>query len=246
MNRQTLIPWILVALLVGIAIQLAAQRGQLEISLIITLVALGLYLLVEHQKRPRIRIEVEPTPSDGFRPAIKKNARFLHVLVTNEGLGLPWSIFLRRDISWLTIARLEFSHTGTTAPLFSFDGRWSDSPEPFVQAVAQERQVGLRDRNLILRGRRSDIPAGQSSPLAVALKVDDDSDAYGFTNESYWAVDPLWRRDEWALENGTYDVAVTIRIGDIEHREVFQFRNEGRRATGLNWLTGVEAPESMA
>lgn len=235
MDRRTAIPWLVVVALVATAIIVAYKTAALEISFVIALLAFSFYLLAEHQKRPRISLRVQDPPSDSFRPAIQKDARFLHVLVLNEPLGVPWSFFLRRDIAWLATARIAFYHPGARSPVFDpFDGRWSESPEPFTPAVAEGSQVELRDLSKIVEGRRANIPPGQASPLLVALKVDDDSEAYGFATESYWAQ-KTWRRPEWELEEGSYEVEITVRVGDIEYPRVFSLVNSGSRFTGLNW-----------
>jgi hypothetical protein len=95
--------------------------------------------------------------------------------------------------------------------------RWTGSPEPtpLRGVLGTPGNPGKITGDLILwdAARMSviskmDIPAGEQEDLDISVRLDADSDAYGFNNESYQFN---WRHPRWKLPKGRYLVAITIR-----------------------------------
>jgi hypothetical protein len=63
------------------------------------------------------------------------------------------------------------------------------------------------------------IPAGEQEELDIAVRCDDEVEAYGWNNESY---QNNWRNSQWKLEKGRYIVEVTVRSagGKVSRRFV--------------------------
>ena len=55
---------------------------------------------------------------------------------------------------------------------------------------------------------KMDIPPGEQEDLDLAVRCDDDSEAYGCNNESYWSG---WKNKKWTLVKGRYIIEVTVR-----------------------------------
>ena len=120
-------------------------------------------------------------------------------------------------------------------------GRWVASVEPVApQLQLSNGQVGtLLDIARLNMTSEIDIPAGESEPLDVAVRCDEESDAFGFNNESY---QHRWRNPRWKLPTGRFLVEVTVRSEGQKITETFllnndhlreQFRLEGRPSVEL-------------
>jgi len=101
-------------------------------------------------------------------------------------------------MSLFTIARIKFLDFDTNKEIFSLDGRWSTTGEPLQtisngfgtnQAFDYSKVPGLRFEHIL---------PGESSNLAVAVKIGGESSFYGFSNYSY-AFD-FFKNEEWKLD----------------------------------------------
>lgn len=68
-----------------------------------------------------------------------------------------------------------------------------------------------------------DIPAGEEEDLDLAVRCDDDSECYGFNNESYRYN---WRNPHWHLPQGRYRVEVTLRSSGQKIAQHFLLCND--------------------
>jgi hypothetical protein len=74
-----------------------------------------------------------------------------------------------------------------------------------------------------------DVYPGEQERLDIAARFDNESECYGWSNDSYFS-DPVWRIPDWRLPPGRYLVNVTVV-------------SSGEKATGLFRLVN-DVPQS--
>ena len=129
--------------------------------------------------------------------------------------------------------------------------RWATSPEPTLIEITGEldqdigtRGAGLaatsgkgkhpiklymRDPSRLTPISRIDIHAGESVPLDVAVRCDQDQECYGWNNWSYWS-NPPWRNPQWKLEKDRYLVKVMVTSSGQTRRGVYRLINDVPRS----------------
>ncbi|MHB1309171.1 MAG: hypothetical protein ACYDC1_24780 [Limisphaerales bacterium] len=170
-------------------------------------------LVAERLKRPSLVFEItEPNDVDYSkgpqRPA--KSARFLHIRVKNEelGVGLRW---LGRSAAMFCQGKIDFKkQSGELLFAQSMPLRWSGTPEP----VPMQVQIGGATGQIVDHFRyhleqKVDIPAGESRVMDVAAQFDAELECYGWSNESY-SFQPRWRNPTRKIVPGVYRVEVTL------------------------------------
>jgi hypothetical protein len=75
------------------------------------------------------------------------------------------------------------------------------------------------------RDSRIDVYPGGSELLDVAARLDDDEEAFGWNNDTYFCPTP-WRNPEWKLEKGRYLVKVTVNSSGQQCSQVFRLVND--------------------
>jgi hypothetical protein len=174
--------------------------------------SLCIVVLVESLRKPRLRLEVAPhrdqTYPAGY-PAHK--VRFLEVSLSNEPLP-RWLRWMSRSPASSCRATIEFlSEDGADVFTRPMAARWSASPQPVPlqfrlgDAVAQILDVNRLNMTSVI-----DVPPGESESMGVVGRFDDDSDCFGWSNESYFS-NPPWRNPDWKLPIGRKLVRVTVR-----------------------------------
>lgn len=84
------------------------------------------------------------------------------------------------------------------------------------------------DSNVRLSVRSQvDIAPGESEPLDVAVRLNDEEDAFGWNNASYQP--PYWRNPAWRLPGARYRVTVTVKTQGQEWTQEFALNNESSR-----------------
>jgi hypothetical protein len=105
-------------------------------------------------------------------------------------------------------------------------GRWAaSSPQPKVAHVVIQGQsvpVILNPEELKVT---ADIYPGDSEPLDVAMRVDQEVDAYGWHNETYFYHN--WRNPQRKLDHERYLVEVIVTSSGRKRRGVFHLDNDG-------------------
>jgi hypothetical protein len=105
-------------------------------------------------------------------------------------------------------------------------GRWAaSSPQPKVAHVVIQGQtvpVILNPEELKVT---VDIYPGDSEPLDVAIRVDQEVDAYGWNNETYFYQN--WRNPQRKLNHERYLVEVIVTSSGSKRRGVFRLDNDG-------------------
>jgi hypothetical protein len=177
-----------------------------EIGLGIGAAALALPVAIEAVKRPRIEMRLEP-----WVPQTPVAWTFATVWVRVKPLPHGISALLVRETATSATATVEFRQGGRRV-LPEVPARWSAQREP-VEAevkgyVAGQPVIEFKyTPEAVPRTKVHDLAPGRWEEIAVAV-LRDDGEAYAFGAESYgW---PEWRRGEWKLERGEYEVTVRI------------------------------------
>lgn len=180
---------------------------------------LGVALIIERVKQPRVRIILAP-PSDQSPGNVP--TRFLHLTVENCALPLWMRGWLSRQTATSAYGRIRFLYPdGKEALPRPMDIRWTGSPQPpeFVQ-------------NGVLHGstfdflRFRDIHTSRSEGIDVCVKFEGDSSCHGFTNTSY--VHNL-KHPDYKLKEGRYIIEVSVYSGQQVWTECFVLRNDWPR-----------------
>lgn len=197
------------------------------------IVTIATALFVESMKRPQLRIQIEEPPQDATyssRPA--QSSRYLRVLVNNKSLP-AWAAWLMREAAIRCQAEVTFHHYDSGRRIFSraMPGRWARSIEPVPLAgniAGQPFQIFDPGRWTIFT--TIDIPPGEKAePLDIAVRFDNDSDSFGWNNESYFS-NPVWRNPDRVLPRGQYLVKVTIRAAGQRREGFFVLNNTATRS----------------
>ena len=151
-------------------------------------------LFVEFVKRPRLVFAAE-APQDAYyaHPAPARNVRFVRVTIGNQQLlwGFGW---ISRESAIDCRAEIRFDCVVEVVNAFPvMAGRWASNPQP-LPLVGQVggQPCELWDQNIWQSaGTGISIPPGESEPLDIASRFDDEQEAFGWSNASY--LQPLWR-----------------------------------------------------
>jgi hypothetical protein len=148
---------------------------------------------------------------------------------------------MRREPAQNCLATIQFLYLDEL-PYFmqSMPGRWSGSPQPaplegfLYRAVENiedqdgtpqtvESRIRLWDSARLSIISKMDIPAGEQEYLDIAVRCDDDEEAYGLNNESYVYN---WRNPKWRLPKGRYLAEVTVRSAGDKISRQFVINND--------------------
>ena len=146
--------------------------------------------------------------------------RFLHLKVVNAARKIPFvpkqtAYACHGDITFLTD---DLEHTGK-----SIQFKWDGTPAPIKPEILNGKIVFLPDVSLIRLTRYIDIPPGEEESLAVAFRVEGDSEAYGWSYLNYQCPD--WRHPASILPSGNYVAHITIISGDTIVKKDVRFAN---------------------
>jgi hypothetical protein len=175
------------------------------------LVSIGAVVFVEYLRRPSLELKENP-PLDlkydpGSRPATE--IRSLRVILSNR--TLPWfARWMLRVPALQCRATITFHHLADEQDIFGrpMEGRWPNTPE-LVPIVIPPAGPGGQPVVLIPQSRGVDVYPGESEPLDIAFRADNDTECYGWNNEAYFSTPP-WRNPRWKLDRGRYLVRVIV------------------------------------
>ncbi len=88
--------------------------------------------------------------------------------------------------------------------------RWANSPQPIANQICDlegNPRFYIQDFVRAATASRVDVYPGEEQLLDVAARFDDESDCYGWNDESYLH---LWRNPNWKLPTGRYLVKVVV------------------------------------
>ena len=175
------------------------------------LASFGATLVAERLKRPKLKFEMlSPADCDYSTgpQRLANKARFLQAKVVNQDLSLPLR-WLNRNAAMYCRGQISVTKENGDAVFSStMPLRWSGTPEPVPMKIKLGSSEGIIIDHFRME-QRVDIPAGETQTFDIAAQFDDESEFYGWCNESYFSS-PLWRNPSRRLESGNYLVKVEI------------------------------------
>lgn len=193
------------------------------------LISLFTIVWIERKRLPVLKVRIEiPTIDltyDSASPAVRHRA--LRLIIENQALRSHWRWWLARSAAVNCSATITFHHLdGQDVFGRSMGGRWAKSPQPvpLVGMVGNERFV-IFDHTRFTLESRIDIFPSDHTELDVAARFDNDQEAYGWSNESYFS-NPTWRPPQWKLAPGRYLVRVRVRAANAQCAGLFRLIND--------------------
>lgn len=186
------------------------------------LLALAVPAYVEWARRPSLRVDIG-SDANSEDPLW----RIVHIRVINEPIaGRLGRILLRNPAAGCEVT-MEFASRSDGASLKA-RGKWSAKPQPLALIPVGDGNFGwLFDAERIPETLTLDVsPGEEGQPVAVAIKHNNDPQAYAFDPDIY--AHGNLRRDALALPHEAYNVTVTARAGGIESEpRRFRLHNAG-------------------
>jgi hypothetical protein len=177
-------------------------------ALITILTAVG----IEYLRRPVLRLFIESPPLDLPSPNDQtKTRRNLRLKLRNEPVRWIGGL-IQRSAALQCRGEITFHNLSDAQRVFdrAMPVRWVSTPEPILsQIVSLEGKVEfvIRDFARAATESRGDVYPGEETLLDVAVRFDDESDCYGWNNDSYFFN---WRNPAWRLPRERYLVKVVI------------------------------------
>jgi hypothetical protein len=151
-----------------------------------------------------------------------KRCRFLHLKVMNR----PWRVpLVRRQTAYSCHGMITFLSSDRLPISKPMPVRWAAAPQPVRQEIVNGKSVGVLEPNLVRIARFMDIPPGETEDCDIAIRIQGDADAYGWTPESYLHD---WRHPDFRLQTGDYIAQITLTAGDSVFRTEMLVRNPMR------------------
>lgn len=199
-------------------------------ALVSSLISLFIIVYIEKLKLPCLELSIEESAHEhNYPPGYPvKYQKSLRLIVKNRPLPGFLNWFLSRTAALNCRANISFHHLdGQNVFGRRMKGRWPSTPEP----IALRGKVG--DQDLILfdpvranTDSRVDIYAGDKTLLDIASRFDNDDEAYGWSNDSYFS-EPLWKAQQWKLpKEKRYLVEVNIISSNTESTALFRIIND--------------------
>ncbi len=184
-------------------------------------------ITVEMLRRPKLRLRIAPTseaPYPPNRPA--RYGRWVGIDLVNDPLPGPFR-WMSRGPALQCRGTIAF-HYLDGQKFFKDDMsvRFSRSPQPVpMQIVIGELRGVVVDPMRLSADSRIDVYPGESTPLDVAVKFDNEDECYGWSNSNYHS-DPPWRHPDWKLGQGRYLIAVTVYSSGQKCVGLFRLLND--------------------
>ena len=191
------------------------------------IIAILITVAVEALRRPKLHLSIAPAeeaPYPPGRPA--KHGRSLTLNLANE--QLPW--FAR----WMS--RSPALQCRGTVAFHNMDGerffaaemplRFALSPQPIPMEIVLNGVRGiLVDPLRFTADSRVDVYPGETTPLDITVKFDEEDECYGWSNLNYFS-DPPWRHTDWKLPKNRYLISVTVFSSGQKCIGLFRLFNE--------------------
>lgn len=192
------------------------------------IIAILITVSVEMLRRPKLRLRILPpteAPYPADRPA--KSGRYLNLELVNE--QLPWvARWMSRNPALQCRGTITF-HNIDGEKYFAAEMplRFARSPQPLpIQIVFGETHGMLIDPLRLTADSRIDVYPGESTPLDVAVKFDEEDECYGWSNLNYFS-NPPWRHPDWKIPKGRYLISVSVLSSGQKCAGVFRLLNQG-------------------
>jgi hypothetical protein len=209
----------------------------LGIAILGILVAIGIPLRVDYEKRPRLRIERgDDSNQTGFPPYW----RIVHVRVVSEPIRGWLGKYLLRNLATGCQVRITITSMSDRSKR-EFNGKWSATPEPLLTLSVGGSLVQVPDAQKIRAAMTLDLsPGGKGEPVAIAIKHDGERQSYAYGMDIYFdAKGRRLRNDSLELPDTKYVVSIRAEAGEITSEALFTLTNNGSSYTGLELLSPV-------
>jgi hypothetical protein len=191
----------------------------------------------ENLRRPKLRLTCEDTIDAtltsfvGGSPSLRYRA--IRVRVSNKGLPRLFGWIVRAPALQCR-GTITFHRFLDGQNLFgnAMTGRWANGPQPNsipVTNVANGKvEFAILDPERLSGGSAIDIYPGESEPLDIVVRFDNDENCYGWNNETYFLQPPalLGRNPKWKLGHDPFLVKITIGSSGQKCEGVFQLIND--------------------
>lgn len=203
--------------------------GQTVLGVVLgAIIAIAITILIEYLRKPKLVLTIG-TPTDldyrgQNRPA--ETLRSLRLNLTNKPLPFL-ARWMTRNAALQCHGQITFHHLdGQDVFGRSMRIRWTGSPEPVPLHLITDGKVSfIFDPDRISREHRMDVHPGETEPMDIVARFDDDEFCYGWSNESYFS-DPKWRNKDWKLLPSRYLVRVTIKTSGEKCVGFFRIIND--------------------
>jgi len=213
------------------------------------LVSIIITLWFEAVRKPELVLELyHPGDPDSFvmkGPQGTRSGVPLQIDLINLPLPRSLAWFLQRDIATHCRGTIIFRYLdGSLAVERPMTARWNNSPQPIHKQHVVE-QGETYDRIIYDLGRlitTRDVSPGCRDKLDVAVRLERDVCAYGWSNDTYWHG---YYRVPWKLPQGDYLVEVRIAASNAHHQDVFRLKNKGELPEGFQLLPATASDRKI-
>ncbi len=200
---------------------------EIIVNLVLAFVGVVGALWYENLGVPRLIIEKADT-TDDIKPN-KRRTRFLRLTVKNN----PRKVcFVPRQTASAVHGSITFKNNNGKKITGAMPIRWDGAPEPIRYVVVNGQVQHLPDPRLIRVSKFIDIYPDEMESLALAIKIQGDNVAYGWTSASYFHN---WRHIDFELPEGDYIACVSVKCGDDTIVQDIRFSNP-KTFTGFDLL----------
>jgi len=185
-------------------------------------------VLLDWLKRPKLSISIDESPLSlktvNAEGSTLENYTAVRVVVANKR---RWPRWWPRQTLIRAAAMITFHDEQTGADLFDrkMRGRWASLPQPEVVVLVEGKKTLWPNPALVSNVPQIDIPWGEVEPLDVANKFQNDSDAYGWSNDSYYDQQERYRAERWRLPLERCLVKVVVRGSGEKCSAVYRLVN---------------------
>lgn len=181
---------------------------------------------IETLRKPRLELELMGPVDMTFQNQPAHVMRSLRVKLFNRPLP-GWIRWMYRNPALQCHGDISFHHLdGQNVFGRSMFLRWAAAPEPNPLEIMIGNQRGLVfDPVRITHLQKMDIYPGESADADIAVKLDNEAECYGWSNDSYFS-NPPWRPANWRLNQGRYIVRVTIFSSGETISKLFRLSND--------------------
>jgi len=186
-------------------------------------------MFVEWKRKPQLSVSIlrpEEVPLYSDRKKIGTLIA-LRVRVSND--SLPFALcWMQRQSARDCRATVHFLREDKTPFIDrSMPGRWAGSVEPVpLQGVIRSsgETIEIHDIARLNADSRIHIPAGETESLDIAVRFPEETNAFGWTNESYRHDGN--RHPGFTLPKGRYVVDILVQSEGVKKQEHFRLEND--------------------
>ena len=195
-------------------------------AIIGAIVAGFITIWIETLRKPCLKLELINPVDMEFRNQPARIMRSLRLKLTNKPLH-KWIRWMYRNPALQCHGNISFHHLdGQNFFGRSMILRWAEAPEPNPLEIQIGNERGLVfDPVRITHLQKMDIYPSESADIDIAVRLDNEAECYGWSNESYFS-NPRWRPSNWCLNQGRYIVRITIFSSGETTSKLFRLIND--------------------